>query len=145
MDFIGDGDLKPEMESLIHKYNLEGHVQLLGMRTKDDIYPILCNYDCYIQPSISEGFGLTIVEAMCAKLPIITSNLEGPMEVIGGGRYGRSFISENVEDLVSAIVDYLQNPTTTEQIESAYHFAKENFNISKVVAKYESEYTNLNV
>ena len=57
-----------------------------GFKSREYVYENLCQYDLYVQPSIFEGFGLTLAEAIAAEVPVITSDLEGPVEVIAGGQ-----------------------------------------------------------
>lgn len=68
--------------------HLEDHVIFEGLKEQAWIYENLCRYDLFIQPSRYEGFGLTVAEAISAKVPVLVSNIEGPLEIIDGGRLG---------------------------------------------------------
>jgi glycosyltransferase involved in cell wall biosynthesis len=95
-----------------------------------------------VQPSIFEGFGLTIAEAIAAKVPVITSDLEGPIEVIDGGHYGVSFQCGNASDLASKIMLFY-NKDITVNIYAAWNFARENFDINAATQKYLDAYKTL--
>ena len=53
IDLIGDGENREALEKLIVDYHLERYIRLLGMKSRDFIYKNLCNYDIYVQPSLS--------------------------------------------------------------------------------------------
>lgn len=69
---VGDGELRPSIERQIAKLNLKNDVLLLGSRS--DIPCILHAADCFLFPSIWEGFGMVAVEAQAAGLPCICSD-----------------------------------------------------------------------
>lgn len=108
------------------------------------IYASLSSYDLFIQSSRNEGFGLTIVEAMAAKVPVLVSNIPGPMEVIDGGRLGLSFENENVSDCAEKIKQFILNGRNNEQIEAAYEYVKNNYDVSVTARKYLDIYNTLN-
>lgn len=54
-------------------------------KNQEWIYHNLCNFDLFIQPSRFEGFGLTVAEAIAAKVTVLVSNIQGPMEIIDDG------------------------------------------------------------
>lgn len=139
IDFIGDGSAFETLQKLISKYELNGCVHLLGAQDRDYVYEHLCDYDLYVQASISEGFGLTIAEGMAAGLPIITSNLEGPMEVIGNGEYGDCFEANNYTSLADKIVEFIEGKIL-DKTEKAREFLNENFTIQSTVKKYAKIY-----
>lgn len=69
---VGDGELRPNIEAQIQKLHLQENVLLLGSR--DDIPGILHAADCFLFPSLWEGFGMVAVEAQAAGLPCICSD-----------------------------------------------------------------------
>ena len=89
--FIGDGESRPMLEEMVQKFHLEDYVIFEGTKPQDYLFEHLADFDCFVQPSRYEGFGLTVAEAMAAGLPVLVSNIEGPMEVIDSGRVGLSF------------------------------------------------------
>jgi glycosyltransferase involved in cell wall biosynthesis len=95
-----------------------------------------------VQPSIFEGFGLTIAEAIAAKVPVITSDLEGPIEVIDGGHYGIPFQCGNAIDVANKIIQFYNN-TISIDTDTAWRYAHENFNIEATAQKYLDEYAKL--
>lgn len=140
VDFIGEGETMEMLCEYIKKHSINQYVNFLGRKSRECFYPRLCEYDCYIQPSISEGFGLTIAEAMCAKLPVIISDLKGPMEVIGGGKFGSYFRTGDVEDLANKMAEFLDKGQDEVLVNKAYEFARENFNVSCTAKQYINEY-----
>ena len=77
----GEGPSRPELESLILSLGLGDRVRLLGFR--DDVRSLLGEADLFVLPSHSEGFGITLVEAMACEVPVLASNVGGAGEVIG--------------------------------------------------------------
>lgn len=69
---VGDGELRASIEEQIAELNLKDCILLLGSRT--DIPYILHAADCFLFPSIWEGFGMVAVEAQAAGLPCVCSN-----------------------------------------------------------------------
>jgi len=104
IDFIGEGISRGFLESLAAEYRLEGHCRFLGLLARREIYARLADYDLLVQPSRYEGFGLSVVEGIAAGLPVLVSDIEGPLEIIAGGKLGGSFRSEDVADLAGKIV-----------------------------------------
>lgn len=69
---IGDGDLRKEIELLLHELNLREYVNILGIR--EDIPELLSAIDILLLPSISEGLPNVIVQAQAAGVQCIVSD-----------------------------------------------------------------------
>jgi glycosyltransferase involved in cell wall biosynthesis len=77
---VGDGPLKEEILALIGELNLRDSVSLLGMRR--DIPDLLNAMDIFVLPSLWEGFGIALLEAMVMELPVVATHVGGVGEVI---------------------------------------------------------------
>lgn len=143
LDLIGEGESRMAIELMIKELKLTEYVTLLGQKDRAYIYSHLRDYDMFILPSKSEGFGLAIVEAMCAKVPVLTSNLPGPMEVIGNGALGMCFKSEDFVDLADKIRLFIEKGYSKETIETAFCLAMKNYNIATTANKYISSYKDI--
>ena len=94
-----------------------------------------------VQPSIYEGFGLTVAEGMIAGLPVLVSDVEGPMEIIQNGQYGYCFQVGNAEDMANKLVEMLQNPIKVYEIARIGQvYATSHFDIKELVLKYDELY-----
>ena len=140
IDLIGDGEERESLEQFVDEVGLRDYVRFLGMKPREWFYPRLKNYDVFVMPSISEGFGLTLAEACAAKLPVITCDLPGPMEVIDNGRLGMSFITGDSVALADKIHQFLEHGANAGQVELAYAYIKENFDVTMTAQKYVEEY-----
>lgn len=69
---VGDGELRTGIEQRIKELDLKNDVLLLGSRT--DIPYVLHAADCFLFPSLWEGFGMVAVEAQAAGLPCVCSD-----------------------------------------------------------------------
>lgn len=143
VDIIGDGSERDKIEALISKYSLNGKVNILGLKPRDYIYENLCNYDIFVLPSLSEGFGLTLAEAMAAKVPVVTCDLDGPMEVINNGKYGYTFICGDSMQLAGVLTEMIHNNKGDINVDEAYEYVSNNFDIYKTVQKYCEKYVEL--
>jgi glycosyltransferase involved in cell wall biosynthesis len=71
---------------------------------------LLQHHDVFVLPSRREGFGLALVEAMAAGLPVVASNLQGPAEIITHGENGLLFEPGNIDSLVSQLLMLIEQP-----------------------------------
>lgn len=143
MHFVGNGGDKALLLKLTHELHLDNEVVFEGVKDQTLVYENLCNYDLFIQPSRYEGFGLTVAEAIAAKIPVLVSNIEGPLEIIDGGRLGMSFENENVSDCAEKIKQFILNGRNNEQVEAAYEYVKNNYDVSVTARKYLDIYNTL--
>lgn len=75
-----------EIYHLIETLNLKDHLTVLTnvpIEPKDDLRAIYSGADWYIQPSLYEGFGLPVLEAMACNTPVVTSDGGGLKETAG--------------------------------------------------------------
>ena len=145
IDFIGIGESAEYLGSLTAGYGLESCCNYLGIKSREWIYKHLCDYDLLLQPSRYEGFGLTVVEAMAAKVPVIVSDVEGPMEIIESGKYGLYFKSEDYNDLAIKIEEVIKIYGSQEFLEliiSAQQRVLELYDIRTTAKTYIQHYYN---
>lgn len=103
----GRGELEEDYQKLIHNYKLEKNIKLLGYRTDIDI---LCKIsDCFVHPSVREGFGIAPMEAMAAGLPLIASGINGIRDYMENGKTGYSVNPYLVDEMVNAIEKMYEN------------------------------------
>lgn len=79
---VGDGRSRPLLEMHVAKLGLQDVVQFLGWRT--DAAGLLRSANAYIQVSAYEGYGMTLIEAAIARVPIITTDVGIVGEVFTG-------------------------------------------------------------
>jgi glycosyltransferase involved in cell wall biosynthesis len=72
-----------KMQELIHKENLCSAVKLLNYVEKEEVIGLMQSAAAMVFPSLHEGFGLPILEAMAAGCPVVTSN-SSAMKEVGG-------------------------------------------------------------
>jgi glycosyltransferase involved in cell wall biosynthesis len=79
---VGDGRERKRLEKLTHMLGLGSKVQFLGRRP--DAWGLMQSAQAYIQSSAYEGYGVTLVEAALARVPIITTDVGIVGEVFHG-------------------------------------------------------------
>lgn len=84
--FVGDGSERTELEQRISSKGLAEKVRLFGYQPNPDSLVRQCHV--YVQPSLSEGFGLALVEAMGCGVPVIATAVGGAPEIIQHGKTG---------------------------------------------------------
>ena len=83
---VGDGPERDFIEQRIHHHNLQDGVIMTGARS--DVSRLLKGADAFLLTSLSEGIPVTFLEAMAARLPIVTTDAGGCKEVVVNGQTG---------------------------------------------------------
>ncbi|MFT5387698.1 MAG: glycosyltransferase involved in cell wall biosynthesis [Candidatus Omnitrophota bacterium] len=107
MLFVGDGQLKDDLKQKALQLNMRDCIKFIGHQ--ENIVPFLQMSDLFILPSINEGFGLVVVEAMAAKLPVIATNVGGVPEILTDNINGKLIPPNNAQSLADAILSLMND------------------------------------
>ncbi|HXF92298.1 MAG TPA: glycosyltransferase family 4 protein [Nitrospiraceae bacterium] len=105
---VGNGELQTELSALADRLGLKDSVHFLGER--DDVEVCLSAMDLFVLPSLNEGMGRALVEAMAAGLPVIASRTGGVPALIEHGRTGLLVPAGDADALAEAIRQALDRP-----------------------------------
>jgi len=135
---IGDGPERGNIERLCRELDTCGDIRSLGKVTSPEkILPIA---DLFLLTSETESFGLSALEAMAAKVPVISSNTGGIPEVNKQGYSGYLSNVGDIDDMAKNAISLLENDAQLEQFrKNAYEQAKK-FELSKILPMYEKLY-----
>lgn len=132
LDILGEGPLRKEIESQIIRRKLENTVFLHGNAEVENFY---WNADIYVHPATYEPFGLVILEAMAAGLPVICIDGRGNRDIIQQGVNGYLLHTKNPTVFAEKIIHVYTQQSLRENLQKeALHTAKE-FDISQYVKK----------
>ena len=100
-----EGHATTQLKALVSAHGLEDSISLLGHRT--DVPEILAAADVFVFPSLYEGLGGALIEAMALELPIIASDLPAHREVVRQGDNADLVPPGDVAALQAAITELL--------------------------------------
>lgn len=99
--------------------------------------------DCFLFPSLIETFGIAIVEAMAAGLPVLTADAPGCRDIAGQGRYARLFDPARPEAIADAMGHALGNAEWRGKMRQQSLERAAMFDWDKIVSGYEALYSDL--
>jgi glycosyltransferase involved in cell wall biosynthesis len=83
LKLVGIGN--PEVSSLVGRPKTDGRIEFLGHRSSEEIRLLMSSADVLVLPSIEDGFGMVILEALACGCPVIASRNSGGPDVIATG------------------------------------------------------------
>ena len=107
---VGDGPLRDELEAHARTLGIESRVRWLGMRR--DTSDIYATMDLFVLSSLSEGFGLVVLEAMLAGVPVVATAVGGVPDLLDSGRCGMIVPPGEANALAEAIERMICDPDT---------------------------------
>lgn len=120
---VGDGPLRTQLKHLSEDLNLSKHLKFLGFRS--DILALLSIFDIHVLPSLSEGFSLSLVEAMAVGNAIVATRVGGMREILEDEKTGLFIPPNNTEALSEKVSFLLKNPREALKLsESAVHSSR---------------------
>ncbi|MGM9826581.1 MAG: glycosyltransferase [Muribaculaceae bacterium] len=99
--FVGDGPEREKIEQFVAENGLEDYIELAGATPNP--YPYMRIADIYVQPSLSEGFGMSLAEAKMLCRPIVATDFQTAALQIENGKNG-IICEKNAETLAEAIL-----------------------------------------
>lgn len=139
IDFIGDGPSLGFLGKLAGELGVGAQCRFLGALSRDEVYAHLCDYDMLIQPSRYEGFGLTVAEGMAANIPVLVSDIEGPMEIIRNGELGYFFKSDDPASLARTLEttsNDIRSGVAMQRSVAARRYVEETYGLQQTSARY---------
>ena len=138
----GDGELRPELESMIidlrlqDVFTLHGDVKQIPQFLQEIHIAVLC--------SQSEGLSHAILEYMAAGRAIIATRVGGNTELITHGTNGLLIPPNNVNALATAMCDYLADPKKAESLgQAARTSVQKHFSFQAMTERFENFYSDL--
>lgn len=118
-------------EDQIQDWNREGVIELMGRI--NDVRPYLQKSQIMVLPSYREGTPRSVLEAMAAGLPVITTDAPGCRETVQNGVNGFLVPVQNIEELVEKMIYFLENPSQIEVMgKASLQRAQNLFDVKKV-------------
>lgn len=139
--FAGKGGLEGELKQSARSMGISDNVSFLGWRgDMDEIMRIL---DIFVLPSLNEGMGRVVVEAMAAGNPIVASDTGGIPDLVEHGENGYLVPPGDEKALANAILSLLDHPDDCAKMGEKGRTRAESFSVASMTAKIELLYQEL--
>jgi glycosyltransferase involved in cell wall biosynthesis len=139
---VGGGELENTVREQVAGLGLQGRVRFLGVRA--DVADILRASDVFVLSSRWEGNSLSVMEAMAAGLPVVSTAVGGVPELVQEGATGLLVPSEDAGALAQAMQALVDDPVRRQAMgAAARQHAVAHFDIRHTVRMYEELYERL--
>ena len=141
---IGSGSLENNLKLKIRNLKLEGRIEMLGEVEHDEIPKQLNTADVFVRPSLSEGQGISFIEAMAAGLPVIATPVGGIPDFLKDGETGL-FVEPNSPRLIAFQVQKLVSDRVLRDkiIINAKRMVKEKYDWNLIAEEMKSKVFNV--
>lgn len=139
----GGGPELAAVQEAISASGMGGRVTFLGRVSQTDKETLLANANIFIQPNIAvpgdmEGFGIAVIEASAAGLPVVAARLEGLEDAITEGENGRLVTPGQPQEFAETISS-LENPKVRQALaEKGKRFTQDHFEWTVIAKLYVS-------
>jgi len=135
----GDGDQRAAIEQTIQVRGLEQTVTMAG--TRNDVADLLAASDVFLLSSISEGIPLTVIEAMAARRPVVSTSVGGLPELVEHGVTGFLASSGDDTSIATFLIELYRRPDLRKDMANvAAQRAVEKFSLDSMLNGYRNVY-----
>lgn len=134
----GDGPLAADLKALAERLGVAGHVLFLGYQP--DAAKHLPAGDVFALSAFAEPFGISILEAMAAGLPVVAANSAGPAEILRGGKDGLLFEPRDPTTLAGCLIRALTDASLRADLAARSLRRVRDFEERTVAARMEEIY-----
>jgi glycosyltransferase involved in cell wall biosynthesis len=138
----GGGPLEEALRGQVRRLGLERHAYLLGRR--EDVPRLLAQADLFVLPTLGEGFGLVILEAMVHGLPVVATRTMAIPEIVAHGETGLLVPLRDAAALAQAISSLAADAGLRRRLgEAGRERVAREFTVEAMVARTEALYDRL--
>lgn len=132
LEIIGGGPNRSQLVALAERENVSEFVEFAGALSRDDVYNKLTDFDVFAFPSLAEGFGVAVVEAMAAGVPPVVSDIPALRELVGEAGY---YVNpKEIGDIRTGLESVLEDEDCRRGLgEKAHQRARSMFSLEKTV------------
>jgi glycosyltransferase involved in cell wall biosynthesis len=125
-----DAEMRAELDGLAAELGIADRVEMLGALDKDGVARVLARSHVLLVPSTwEEPFGLVLLEAALARIPVVASRTGGMPEALEEGTQALFFPNENADACADALAETLDHSSTVgataARVDAAFHRAEE--------------------
>ncbi|MBT5047872.1 MAG: glycosyltransferase family 4 protein [Rhodospirillaceae bacterium] len=110
LEIVGDGPARAEIETLMAPLGPD-RVRFLGQRAAGDMPALLAEADICVWPAINEAYGMALLEAQAAGLPVVAGDAGGVSEIVQHGVTGLLAAAGDADALAAALNSLLADPS----------------------------------
>ncbi len=131
---IGRGMDSEQIMRMVRKTGRQEKFRIFGFT--EDVFPYIDLCNVYVQPSITEGLGRSIIEAMCLRKPVIVTDSGGTRDLVDDGVNGFIVPVKSPSAIAGKIAWCNENRSRLPEMgECSWHIIKEKFDPRKTVEK----------
>jgi len=132
---VGNGPDREELATLARSLSLDDRIHFAGF--KKNPYALMARADIFMLPSLWEGFGIVIIEAMACGLPVVAANCpEGPGEIISDGVDGLLVPPADSSALAAGALRLLENKKLRDTLVKNADIRVHDFELSGIMLQY---------
>jgi glycosyltransferase involved in cell wall biosynthesis len=135
---VGKGELDVELRTEVLQLDVNSKVKFLGWR--DDVDEIMQLIDILVLPSLNEGMGRVLVEAMAAGKPVVASRVGGIPDLVKDEKTGLLVPPGDARALANAILRLVKNPLEAKDMGAAGRLYCHRFGLEAMVEKLDDLY-----
>jgi glycosyltransferase involved in cell wall biosynthesis len=139
--FVGKGEMEAELRRKADHRGLDSRVKFLGWR--NDMHEIMPLFDVFVLPSLNEGMGRVLVEAMAAGRPIVASRVGGIPDLVRHGETGLLVAPRDELKMADSISLLLSNPDKAGRMGAMGRLKCREFGLCAMVSKLDALYQGL--
>ena len=137
----GEGPLRKQLIEKVRNLSLSSCCTFLPSETP--VERVLSSLDIFVLPSLNEGMGRVLVEAMATGLPIVATKVGGVPELVKNGINGYLVPPGDKDSMADSIVSLLKNPSLASRMGEKGREMSKNFSAQRMVLEIESLYKKL--
>ncbi len=136
LSIMGEGETQGSLVALIHELGLKKAVTMYGKVSHEQKSEILSKSWAMLQPSMVEGWGITVIEANASGTPVIASNVPGLKDSILHGKTGVLVPPGDVDQFARAMVDFVLHEKYRLRLSDAAYIWSQQFSWEKSANEY---------
>ncbi len=130
-DVVGAGESKPELHDLVKTLGIKEQVKFHGKVSEKSKAVLLARSWAMLQPSMVEGWGITVLEANASGTPVIAARVNGLQDSVVDGKTGILIDPKNIDDFANAMLYLIENPSFLNQMAQQALLWSQNFSWDK--------------